>query len=62
MTDYKLTLTSPKGEILLEEGGYYTGVTGEVFDYDIEFTLNLKKKIVMTKEDKDKRVSIIFRT
>lgn len=56
MTDYKLTLTSPKGEIFTGRGGYYTGVTGEVFDNNVEFTPKPeRKKIVMTKEDKDKR-------
>ena len=56
MIDYKITLYDPvNDETWTARDGYYTGVTGDVFNWNVEF--NLKSKKVKNKtlsEDKIK--------
>jgi len=54
MTDYKLTLVSPDGQVYIGRGGYYTGVTGECYNYEVEFTPK-KPRIKKNKAEKDKQ-------
>jgi hypothetical protein len=49
MCDYKLTLYNDKtNDVYVGYGGYYTGITGHCFNYDVDFTLK-RKKITSTK-------------
>ena len=49
MYNYLLTLISPEGNQYTGRGGYYTGPTGELYNYAIEF---IPKK---TNQNKDKK-------
>lgn len=53
MYDYDIFLYNDKtGEEYYANAGYYTGVTGDCFNSDIEFTLKVKRKPATKKASK----------
>lgn len=54
MTDYKIYATNEfTGNKYVGKGGYYTGITGNVFNYEITFYLKPTRKSIKEKELKE---------
>ena len=61
MIDYKLKLTDPDGNEYIGYGGYYNAQCGEVYNYDVEFTLKQKKPKKSAKQKEEEQYKLYLK-